>query len=67
MTTELIIFGLCVIGCGATSYFIGHKEGVRLGAALMFDTSYRMGKENPEKPGTVELELEKMDAMDNRQ
>ena len=45
---EIVIFGFCVFGCGVTSYFIGHKAGVKLGAGLMFDTLYKMGKENPD-------------------
>ena len=45
-----LIFGFCVFGCGVTRYFIGHKAGVKLGAGLMFDTLYKMGKENPDNP-----------------
>ena len=64
---EIVIFGFCVFGCGVTSYFIGHKASVKLGAGLMFDTLYKMGKENPDNPGVVELETEKMDEQFNRQ
>ncbi len=67
MTIELIIYGFCVLGCGVSSYFLGHKEGVKLGASLMFDTLYKMGKENPDNPGVVELETEKMDEQFDRQ
>lgn len=61
ITMEMFIFMFCVIGCGVSSYLIGHKEGVKLGAGLMFDHLYKLAKENPEKPGVVELELESMD------
>lgn len=63
MNMEVLIFIFCVAGCGISSYLIGHKEGVKLGAGLMFDTLYKMGKNNPEKPGVVELELESMEPL----
>ena len=50
---EIVIFGFCVIGCGVTSYFIGHQAGVKLGAGLMFDTLYKMGKENPDSAASA--------------
>lgn len=65
MTTELIIFGLCVIGCGATSYFIGHKEGLRLGASLMYDQLISLGSPKKGDPKTVIVELEKASVVES--
>ena len=46
--TEYIIFGICIIGVGYTSYNIGHKDGIdvgiKLGAGFMFEKFWIMGK-----------------------
>ena len=34
---EYLIFGFCIIGVGYTSYNIGLKEGISLGAGLMWE------------------------------
>ena len=41
---EYLIFGFCIIGVGYTSYNIGFKEGISLGAGLMWERLWDMGK-----------------------
>lgn len=53
------VFVFCVMGCGATSYFIGFREGVKLGASAMYDHLVQSGSPNPKDPDTVIVELEK--------
>ena len=65
MSTEFVIFFLCVIGCGVTSYFIGHKEGLRLGAGLMYDQIVRLGSPKEGDPKTVIVELEKASVVES--
>ena len=65
MSTEMVIFTICVIGCGVSSYFIGHKEGLRLGAGLMYDQIVRLGKPKQGDSKTVIVELEKASVVES--
>ena len=56
---EYIIFGGCIIGVGYTSYSIGYKEGIRLGAGLMWDRIWMMGKPKRKDPMVRIVELHK--------
>ena len=51
MNTEYLIFIFCIIGVGYTSYNIGLKEGIRLGAGFMWDRLWSMGKSQRETRG----------------
>ena len=47
---EYIIFGFCILGVGYTSYNIGLKEGIKLGASLMWEQLWHMGKPRGKNP-----------------
>jgi hypothetical protein len=48
--TEYIIFGICIVGVGYTSYNIGFKEGTRFGAGLMWEKLWSLGKPRKRDP-----------------
>ena len=60
-TIEYIIFGFCVIGVGYTSYNIGFKEGLVIGAGLMWERLWAMGKPRKRDPNIRSVELTRDD------
>ncbi len=59
--TEYIIFGICIIGVGYTSYNIGFKEGLTLGASLMWEKLWALGKPRKRDPRIRAVELTRED------
>ena len=59
--TEYIIFGICIIGVGYTSYNIGFKEGLTMGAGLMWERLWAMGKPRKRNPNIRAVELTRDD------
>ena len=63
--TEYMIWGACMIGIGYTSYNIGFKEGmgegVRMGAGLMWERLWDMGKPRKRNPRIRAVELQRDD------
>ena len=57
--TEYVIFGICVLGVGYTSYNIGFKEGISLGAGMMWDRLWSMGTPRKRDPQIRSVELHK--------
>lgn len=61
--TEYIIFGFCILGVGYTSYNIGFREGmdkgVRMGAGLMWEKLWALGKPRKRNPSIRAVELER--------
>ena len=47
---DYAIFGFCILGVGYTSYNIGLKEGIKLGAGLMWEQLWHMGKSRGKNP-----------------
>ena len=60
--TEYIIFGICMIGIAYTSYNIGFKEGISMGAGLMWEKLWDMGKPRKRDPRIRAVELSKDNA-----
>ena len=60
-TVEYIIFGCCMIGIAYTSYNIGFKEGISLGAGLMWERLWDMGKPRKRNPRIRAVELQRDD------
>ena len=58
---EYIIFGFCILGVGYTSYNIGFKEGISLGAGLMWERLWDMGKPRKRNPRIRAVELQRDD------
>lgn len=56
-TIDYIIFGFCIIGVGWTSYNIGFKEGLTMGAGLMWEKLWSMGKPRKRDPRIRAVEL----------
>ena len=54
-----IIFAICIVGVGYSSYNIGFKEGSRFGAGLMGDKLWSMGKPKKNDPNTRTVDLHK--------
>tara|TARA_B100000902_G_scaffold359604_1_gene375530 strand:- start:3983 stop:4180 length:198 start_codon:yes stop_codon:yes gene_type:complete len=61
-TTEYIIMGLCIIGVGYTSYNIGFREGLSMGAGLMWEKLWDMGKPRKRDSSIRSVELTRDDA-----
>lgn len=61
MNTETIYFILifCVVGVGYTSYNIGLKEGINIGAGLMFEKFWTLGKPRKRDPNVRVVEMTK--------
>ncbi len=64
MIVEFIVFGMCIIGVGISSYWIGRAEGITMGAATMYDHLVSMAKPNPDNEYTVIVELEKPETIE---
>jgi hypothetical protein len=62
---EMLVWIFCIGGCGITSYLIGQKEGLRLGAGLMYDQIVRLGSPKEGDPKTVIVELEKASVVES--
>ena len=60
-TIDYIIFGFCIIGVGWTSYNIGFKEGLTMGAGLMWEKLWAMGKPRKRDPRIRSVELSRDD------
>lgn len=60
-TIDYIIFGFCIIGVGWTSYNIGFKEGLTMGAGLMWEKLWSMGKPRKRDPRIRAVELTRDD------
>ena len=60
--TEYIIFGVCIIGVGYTSYNIGFREGISMGAGLMWEKLWDMGKPRTRDPRIRSVELQRDNA-----
>lgn len=62
---EYIIFGICIIGVGYTSYNIGHKDGIdvgiKLGAGFMYEKFWSLGKPRKRDPQVRYIEMTKDD------
>ena len=60
---EYLIFGFCILGVGYTSYNIGFREGldqgVRMGAGLMWEKLWDMGKPRKRNPSIRAVELQR--------
>ena len=60
---EYIIFAFCILGVGYTSYNIGFREGmdkgVRMGAGLMWEKLWDMGKPRKRNPSIRAVELQR--------
>ncbi len=56
---EYIIFGVCMLGIGISSYHIGLKEGIGIGAGMMWDRLWSMGKPRKRDPQIRSIELHK--------
>ena len=60
--TEYIIFGVCIIGVGYTSYNIGFREGISMGAGLMWEKLWDMCKPRKRDPRIRSVELQRDNA-----
>jgi hypothetical protein len=61
-TVEYIIVAGCMVGIGYTSYNIGFKEGLTMGAGLMWEKLWDMGKPRKRDPRIRAVELERDNA-----
>lgn len=61
-TVEYIIVAGCMVGIGYTSYNIGFKEGLTMGAGLMWEKLWDMGKPRKRDPSIRAVELERDNA-----
>ena len=61
-TVEYIIVIGCMVGIGYTSYNIGFKEGLTMGAGLMWEKLWDMGKRSKRDPRIRAVELERDNA-----